>query len=498
MLRHRDPSRTSRGAIGFLALAVLVSPLSAQSLAKRLGRLLDAPPFDRHFWGVVVLDSTGKVLFERNGTRLFVPASNTKLLVSAFATVLFPPDTTLNTSLYAAGPLDSGVVRGDLVLYGRGDPTMSHRCFDADTTRSGACEADPLRRFHELAALLRARGVHTVAGDLVGDGSYFEPTLVNGTWEQDDLAWWYAAPVSGLAFNDNSLDLHWGPGPEAGAPGRVEFRPDFGDVSLENRTVTVAGDDGSLDAGWLEPLRFWAGGRFPLNRRTRTSFVALQDPNRFAASAFRQALADAGIAVLGATGSTTDSLRYARAREQPPLAEIASRPFREWLVPILGPSQNLFAEMLLKQVGRRVTGEGSWRAGLAAERRFLIDSVAADSTQFSLRDGSGLSHANVASPLTFAKLLLWLRRRPNFAMFEQALPVAGRSGTLRTRMLSTLVEGKVQAKTGTTFRVNSLSGYVMMPKGGVRIFSIQTNNHDLQGSAMTARIDSLVVEIGKR
>ena len=80
--------------------------------------------------------------------------------------------------------------------------------------------------------------IRTIAGSVVGDGSYFEPEMVHGTWETDDLVWWYAAPVSGLAFNDNSLDLHWGPGGEPGAPGLVSVTPDFGDVTLENRTVT--------------------------------------------------------------------------------------------------------------------------------------------------------------------------------------------------------------------------------------------------------------------
>lgn len=482
----------------FLGIALAGAPLSAQSLSKRLDRLLDTPPFDRHFWGVVVLDSTGKILYERNAARLFVPASNTKLFVSALATALLPPDGTVSTSVYAAGPVDGATVRGDLVLYGRGDPTMSRRCFDADTLRAGACETDPMRPLRELAGQLRARGIRVVAGDVVGDGSYFEPSLLHPTWEQDDLSWWYAAPVSALAFNDNSLDLRWGPGPEVGAPGRLEFVPDFGDVTLENRTVTVLADSGGLTLGRLGPLGLTASAAISVTRRVRTTYVALSDPNRFAASAFRQALAEAGIAVQGTTLSTTDSLRYARAREQAPLAEIASRPFREWLVPILGPSQNLFAEMLLKQLGRLAAGEGSWRAALRFERRFLIDSVGIDSTQFAIRDGSGLSHTNVASPLTFARLLRWLRTLPNFPMFEQALPVAGRSGTIRTRMVGTPVEGRVQAKTGTIFRVNALSGYLRLPKGGLRIFSIQTNNHDLAGSAMTARMDSLVVEIGRR
>lgn len=482
-----------------LGLATLsAGSLAAQSLAQRLDRLLDAAPFDRHAWGVVVLDTTGKVLFQRNATRLFIPASNTKLMVSATAVAMLPLDGTVATSVYAAGPVDSATVHGDLVLYGRGDPTMSRRCFEADTLRPGACETDPANRLHDLARQLRARGIRTIAGSIVGDGSYFEPALVHDTWEQGDLVWWYAAPVSGLAFNDNSVDVRWAPGPEPGAPGTISVDPDFGDLTVENRTATVAASGDGLDVGRLGPLALWAGGTMTLGDRTRTSFVALPDPNRFAASALRRALADAGISVRGGTESTTDSLRYAWARRTTPLAETMSRPLREWLVPILGPSQNLFAEMLLKQVGRQLGGEGSWHAGLSVERRFLIDSVGVDSTQFSLRDGSGLSHVNVVSPMAFARLLLWLRKHPSFPAFEGALPVVGKSGTVRNRMLGTAVEGRVKAKTGSIFRVNALSGYVTLPNGRTRIFSIQTNNHDLADTAMIARIDSLVVEMGKK
>jgi D-alanyl-D-alanine carboxypeptidase/D-alanyl-D-alanine-endopeptidase (penicillin-binding protein 4) len=259
-----------------LLLAAAVPALAAQSLAKRLDRLLDVPPFDRHFWGVVVLDTTGKLLFQRNATRLFVPASNTKLAVSAAATALLSPALTVMTSLYAAGPVDSGVVRGDLVLYGRGDPTMSRRCFDVDTTRAGACESDPSRRLRELAGLLRQQGVRTIAGSVVGDGSYFEPETMHGTWETDDLVWWYAAPVSGLAFNDNSLDLRWGPGTEPGAPGRIAISPDLGDVTVENRTTTVAPGGGSgLEVGRIGSLALWAAGAIASGSTVRTSYVCL-------------------------------------------------------------------------------------------------------------------------------------------------------------------------------------------------------------------------------
>lgn len=483
--------------LGWFAFAP-VAGLPAQSLAKRLDRLLDAPPFNRHQWGITVLDTTGKVLYQRNGERLFIPASNTKLVASAVATARLGPEFSVATSVYADGAVDSGVVHGDLVLYGRGDPTMSRRCFDADTTRPGACESDPMRRMRELAGALRSAGIRRVTGAIVGDGSYFEPALVHDTWEDGDLLWWYAAPVSGLAFNDNSVDVRWSPGAEPGAPGRIAFAPDFGDLTIENRTWTSPDRTTALDAGRLGPLALWAGGSISQTITSRINFVALPDPNRFAASALRQAMADAGISVEGPTASTTDSMRYAAARRGPALAETTSRPLRDWLGAILGPSQNLFAEMLLKQLGRQFGGDGSWRAGNQVTRRFLIDSVGVDSTQFSLRDGSGLSHTNVMSPLAFSRLLLFMRRHPRFEAFEHGLPVAGKSGTIRTRMVGTPVEGRVTAKTGSIFRVNALSGYVRMPDGKTRIFSIQTNNHDLGGGAMIARIDSLVVEIGRK
>ncbi len=491
VLRHILPAAVLLAGLG-------PASLEAQSLGRRLDRLLDAPPFDRHHWGVVVLDAAGRPLYRRNAERLFVPASNTKLIVSALAAALLPPDYTVATSVYPSGPLVEGRVRGDLVLYGRGDPTLSRRCFDADTSRAGACEADPLRRLRELARSLRERGIRVVEGDLVGDGSFFESRLVHGTWENDDLVWWYAAPVSALAFNDNSVDLRWGPGPEPGAPGRLALAPDLGLVTVENRTATTPGPGGGLEAGRTDPFGFWVAGEIPVTQAPRNSYLAVDDPNRYAAHAFRHALAEAGVAVLGATRSTTDSSRYRAAREGPPLAETVSRPVAEWLVPILGPSQNLFAEMLLKHLARRVRGEGSWRAGLDLARRFLIDSVGVDSTQFSFRDGSGLSKGNVASPAAFARLLWWIQSRPGFPWFQAALPVAGKSGTVRTRMVGTLVEGRVRAKTGTVSRANALSGYVTLPDGRIRIFSIQTNNHDLRGAEMTARIDSLVVEIGRR
>src|SRR5829696_4171455 len=182
----RGTARVRHAFLCFVLLPIgsllTASVLSAQSLTKRLDARLDRPPFNRQLWGVALADENGRLLYSRNADRLFIPASNTKLVVAAVASALLPPDWAVKTSVYG-GPVVGGILLGDLVLYGRGDPTMDRRCYATDSTLAGVCETDPFSRLRELADSLRAKGVQLVQGDLVGDGSYFEPTLVHPNWE---------------------------------------------------------------------------------------------------------------------------------------------------------------------------------------------------------------------------------------------------------------------------------------------------------------------------
>jgi D-alanyl-D-alanine carboxypeptidase/D-alanyl-D-alanine-endopeptidase (penicillin-binding protein 4) len=475
--------------------------LLAQSLSKRLDKRLDTPPLNRTLWGVHLVDARGKTLYGRNEGRLFTPASNTKLVVAAVAAALLAPDWRVHTSLYAGGPVTNGILEGDLVLYGRGDPTLGRRCYATDTLVEGACDRDPFARLRLLADTMRARGVREVRGDLVGDGSWFEPETVHAGWEIFDLNWWYAAPVSGLGFNDNSVDFTWQPGFSVGAPARITLWPDIGEVLFENRTITgPAGSETDIgDRFFRVPgtARVWAEGHAAIDRPARTESFAVTDPALYAARAMRQVLADAGIAVVGSTRSTADSMLYRPARSRPPLADVHSRPLRDWIFPILNTSQNLFAETLLKQLGRQFGRAGSWREGLAVERRFLIDSVGIDSTEFSLQDGSGLSSGNMVSPGAFVRLLRFIRAHPRYATFAAGLPLAGQAGSLRTRFTATPLAGRVRAKTGSITGVNALSGYIERADGKVLTFSIQANHHALRNREILAAIDSVVLEMGR-
>ncbi|HEX6105959.1 MAG TPA: D-alanyl-D-alanine carboxypeptidase, partial [Gemmatimonadales bacterium] len=150
-----------------------------------------------------------------------------------------------------------------------------------------------------------------------------------------------------------------------------------------------------------------------------------------------------------------------------------------------------------KQLGRRFGRAGSWQEGIAVERRFLIDSVRIDSTEFSLQDGSGLSSANMVTPNAFTRLLRFIRGHPGWATFSSALPRAGSAGSLRTRFVGTRLAGRVRAKTGSITGVNTLSGYIERPDGKVLTFSVQANHHALPTRQILAAIDSLVVEMGR-
>lgn len=489
-----------------VAVAGAANPLfcpSAHPQSSRLTRALDArlaaPPFDRQHWGILVADDRGRVLYARDAGRFFAPASTAKLVVSATAALLLPQDFTVTTSVYATGPVRDGVLHGNLVLYGRGDPTWSRRCYGADSTRPGVCEDDPTWALRRLADSLRARGLHTVAGDLIGDGSWFEPPLIHPAWENYDLNWWYAAPVSALGFNDNSVDITWGAGPEVGGPPRIELAPALAPVTLENQAVTVTGDSGTTIDFFRDPgtLRIRAVGRVAHTGRGRTEHFALPDPNYYAAIALRSALTDAGIAVRGAVRSTTDSLAYASARAGVPLAEVDSRPLRDWIFPVLNSSQNWFAEMLLRQLGRRFGRGGSWWEGLAVERRTLMDSLGVDSLQLALVDGSGLAGTNLVTPAALVRLLQAMRQHPAGESFMAALPRAGEGGSLLTRFDGTAAQGHVVAKPGTITRVNALAGFLELEGGRTVTFAILANHHPLASRVVVAQIDTLVVDLAR-
>src|SRR5438552_9982439 len=283
------------------------------SLQQRVTRLIDQPPFDRATWNIYVQDDRGRVLFNRNGDRFSVPASNTKLIVAAASTVLLPPDYRVRTGLYANGAVTNCVLQGDLILYGRGDPTWSERCYTVDTLAPGGCDST-WTAVDAIAESLRARGLRRVTGRIVGDGSYFEPTLTHPSWNSFDLNWWYAAPISGLGFHDNSVDFQITPGASVDQPPTITWNPDLHMFTFENRARTVPAESSSTigDNFFRKPatLDIWAEDTVAVGWSPWMDGFALPDPNLFAARVLAATLPLQGIAVNDVVARTNDTIGH--------------------------------------------------------------------------------------------------------------------------------------------------------------------------------------------
>jgi D-alanyl-D-alanine carboxypeptidase/D-alanyl-D-alanine-endopeptidase (penicillin-binding protein 4) len=343
-----------------------------------------------------------------------------------------------------------------------------------------------------MADSLRARGIRRVAGGVVADESWWDGEHVREDWDAEDRLWWYAAPVSALGFNDNSIDFRILPGASAGAPARITGEPASGAYRLQNTTRTVAaGGARTLD---LErgtgPGAVRAVGQIPLGAGADVEYFAVDDAARWTGTVFRETLERAGIDVARDEVRVVSDPAASVSSTAAALAEWRSPPLPQAIGPVLMKSQNLFAETLVKTLGREVRGRGSWEAGLALEREFLTGVVGVDSADFVLRDGSGLSDRNRVAPRALAQVLDYVRRTPRQDVVRRQLPVSGAAeGSLRERL--TDLRGRVAAKTGYIGGVNSLSGYLAMPDGRELIFVIIGNGDASQAERIRA-IDDVV------
>jgi len=461
---------------------------AAPAAADRPGWLAEIAtgPLARAQWGVAVWDlGADRWVARHEADRYFVPASNLKLVVSATALERLGAEYEWRTSVYgtaAIGP--AGVLDGDLVLYGRGDPNLSGRFAPSITAI-----------FDALADSLAARGLERVRGSLLADESHWDADYVRGDWAGYDLLWWYAAPVGALGFNDNAIDFHIRPGEVVGVPPVVEGEPGSAFYTLENRAVTgPRGAETTFDLT-REPgtNHVVAYGMLPIDAEPNVEYFAVIDPAGWAATAFREALARRGIAVEGPVRTisrSTDS--PVAAGDTIALAAHVGEPLARVVESVLGRSQNWHAEQLLKTIGKEIEGEGSWSAGIEVERRTLA-ALGVDTTAFLLKDASGLSSANLVTPEAIVALLAAMRGRPSGEAFLSALPVAAESGSLRRRFGGTPAAGRVRAKTGYIENVYSLSGYLTTLTGAEYAFSVIVNQ--TAGRSAVEAIDRLIAAI---
>jgi D-alanyl-D-alanine carboxypeptidase/D-alanyl-D-alanine-endopeptidase (penicillin-binding protein 4) len=428
--------------------------------------LLNHPMLRSMHWGVLIVDPVrGDTLYARNAEKLFIPASNTKLVTAAVALTQLGADYRYATRVMGRAPRQ-GVVSGDLVVVGEGDPSYSD-------SLSGSAMAPLLA----LADSLRARGVRRVSGRLISGANTFPGDTLGAGWAWDDLDEAYSGAVDELTFNEGFARITILGGAEPGAPVTVRREPAATLPRLGRVDVTTIGCCAMrrgvrhrFDTRGARPVLHLEGA--VRSNDSLTINVALQNPNTAFLDAFAEALRAKGITVAGgvaidSVGDTT-GLTVLATRLSPPLGAM--------LPAFQKPSQNQIGELLLRTLGRAKAGVGTADSGRAVVRRQL-EAWGIDSSQAAIRDGSGLSRRNFISPQAVVRILDEMRRSPHFDAWYQALPIGGVDGTIRERMRGSLAAGNVRAKTGTLDRVRSLSGYVTTADGHVLLFSMLANNH---------------------
>lgn len=425
-------------------------------LTQQIALLFNTPDFRAGFQGVCIASvSDGGTLCELNADRLFLPASNNKLLTSGAALALLGPRFRYHTRLFQNGALDrSGVLRGDLVLRGDGDPLLD------------------FHDFRELAQRVKQAGIRRVTGKLYYDESRFDAQRLGDGWTWDDETFDYSAQISALNVNENVVTIRVSADGAAGGRIHAAVEPNLGYVTLVNRaTVSKNANDAPLEYDRKPGTNtiVITGG---LPKKARRQFtVTVDNPAKFSSTYFLFALKQAGIHCEPGGDyqrSKRENLRLIAERVSPPLAELLPKMNK--------PSDNLMAECLLKTIGSVRRGEGSAQKGAASIQAWL-SSIGIKEDAVRMADGSGLSRYNEVSPRALVRLLTWLYRSPYRNTFFDSLPIAGIDGTLKNRLKNTAAQSDCRAKTGTLSHVSSLSGIVKTRDGETLAFSILMNNH---------------------
>ncbi len=451
----------------------------------------------------IVSLNTGKVVFDENSEKYFMPASNMKNFTVATALEKLTPDFRFVTSVFVASMPDAaGTVKGDLRIYGRGDVSIS----------TSFSEGNYYRGLDDLAAKIAAAGVKRVEGSIVGDDSYFNGYPIPGTWEWDDLQWYYGAEVSALPLNDNAVDLTVRPGP-AGYSCTVALSPYNPIYRVKNLcTTTATGSPRTLKiVKVLGQNQLEITGTLPLGNAGFSAPVSVSRPAELFAALLKQRLELKGVTVVGRyrtyspSGSdpVAESVEIAKM-ESPPLSLIAAK--------TLKPSQNMYTETLLWTLGENarrralaVSGNGSVTGigvptsdssefGLAEVKSFLTGiGIPADGIlQY---DGSGLSRHNLITPAAVVQLYVYMSRQSKYSqVWRDSLTIGGVDGTLANRFKGTAAAGNIRGKTGTIDQVSALSGYITTAGGEQLVLSIVVNGVAVTRER-TGLIDDIVVEL---
>jgi serine-type D-Ala-D-Ala carboxypeptidase/endopeptidase (penicillin-binding protein 4) len=482
-----------------------LTPLPIQTLTglqSKLSGIVSRPITQRGSLGVkiVSLDS-GKLIFENNAEKYFMPASNMKSYTVATAIEKLTPDFMFVTSIFAPKmPDKNGVIKGDLTIYGRGDVSMSMAFLPQNPNPNFVTTtADYLKVIEPLADKIIASGVKKIEGNLVADDSYFSDDAIPGSWEWDDLQWYYGAEISALPILDNAVDLAIKP-IKIGSPCNIQILPMNSQFSVSNKCVTAAAGTKrelsvtkKLDQNILE-----ISGIFALDDKGYRSSIAVSRPAKLFADLLRQVLLQKGVKITGQ--NVVIGAKDKLIQPLPPIeiARLESVPLSLIAAKTMKPSQNMFTETILRTLGEQLGDKTNPKStstdrGISVVQNFLTSiGIAPDAVI--QHDGSGLSRHNLVTPASNVQLYTYMSKSRFANAWRESLTIGAIDGTLKSRFIGTFAANNVRGKTGTIDQVSALTGYLTTTSGEKIVFSIIINGVN-DGRLRNATIDEIVLAL---
>jgi D-alanyl-D-alanine carboxypeptidase/D-alanyl-D-alanine-endopeptidase (penicillin-binding protein 4) len=428
---------------------------------------------------------TGETVYEFNAGKSLIPASVLKLVTSSAALELLGPEYRFRTKIGYTGSLNSpaGLLTGDIIIVGGSDPALGSEYFK-----------DHYNNFlRHWITEIRNLGIKKIKGRIITDDSRYDYQPVPAKWLWEDAGNYYGAGAYGLSVYDNTFEIHFRTSDEGSIPVITGIVPEICRNKLSNQLIA----SGNSDNGYVFAAPYneygWMAGSIPANREDFVLKASISDPPLLLSEIINTMLDSAGIVVSG-NPSTARLEKNFKNNELKIIDEVVSPPLKDIIEVLNHESVNLFAEHLLKELGKIHKNEGTTAAGIEVLCKFLEDSGINTSGMF-FEDGSGMSPMDAVSSQGLTDLLFFMRTRGKyFNEFYASLPDAGKEGTLKNYFKDQIFDSNLKAKSGSMTRVRSYAGYFKTMSGNELAFSILINNYSGPSQKIIAGIEEILKE----
>lgn len=443
---------------------------------KKLTKILSSSCLRKNNYGIKIHSlERGESLFELRAKKLFIPASNLKILTTAVALETLGPNYRFPTRLYTDGKLKDGVLKGNLYVKGYGDPKLV------------------TEQMWLLVNKLKNLPLKKITGNIIGDDSFFDNQKRVKTWIKNPGAQAYEAPLGALSFNFNTVQAYVSPGPKAGSRPKIVIEPDTEYITLNNQAKTYKRRTRNrlivnrVNRSGFDEIAVSGGIR--LDQARSQYFLNITDPTQYTLSALKKYLGHAGIQFKGdiQKGLVPETAKEILTHESEPLT-LALQGLNKF-------SNNFVAEQIVKTIGAEKYGSpGTTLKGIKVYEEYMME-LGYRPDQYKVLDGSGLSRQNRLSPQMFVDILRHVKNDLGvYPEFVSALGVMGVDGNVKNRMRGVKISDRARVKTGTLNFVSALSGYFQSRDGETFAFSILMNSLKCSNGRIKRLQDQIIRE----